>query len=235
MNTAEAKKILISCRPGSDDLRTPEAEAALALARQDEELHRWWQEQQAFQKRVRTTLNEISVPDHLRERILSRAKIVPLPLWRRTSVLGAAAAIVLLLSLALIWQKPSAEGSFETFRSRMVRNVLRQYQMDIRTSDMTQVRQFLGTNGAPADYVLPANVSQLPVMGAGVLKWQARRVSMVCLDAGAQGTVFVFVVDSSAVRNPPQIRHAAQVSELPTVSWTEAGKTYVMAGAAAVN
>jgi hypothetical protein len=234
VNIDEAKRILIACRPGSDDLRTPEADTALALARENGELRQWWHEQQNFQKQVRAQFGEIPVPDHLRDGILARAKTVKLPLWRQTWAWSAAAAIVLLLATIAIWQRPSAEDSFETFRSRMVRKVLREYRMDITTSDMARVRQFLEVNNAPADYMLPPNAARLPVMGAGVLSWHERRVSMVCLNGGAQGTVFVFVVDSSAVKNAPRIRELAQVSELPTVSWSEGGKTYLMAGAGAV-
>jgi hypothetical protein len=107
--------------------------------------------------------------------------------------------------------------------------------MDIVTNDMAQIRQFLATNNAPADYVLPQNLARLPAMGAGVLSWRDRRVSMVCLDSGAQGTVFLFVVDGSAVRGTPRQREFAHVSELNTVSWTEGGKAYVLAGSGGKN
>lgn len=231
MNSTEAKNVLIACRPGTDDLRTPEADAALEVARQDPELRHWWQQQQEFQNRIRAGFRDIPVPEHLRERILARAKTVKLPVWRHSVVLSAAAAIVLLLTVAVLWKRSPAEGSFQTFRARMVANVLRQYRMDLTTGDMTRVRQFLATNNAPADYVLPPPLNRLPVMGAGLLSWQDRRVSMVCLDGGTNGTVFVFIVDSRALPDAPQIRDRAQVSELSTVSWSDAGKTYVTAGA----
>ena len=231
MNSAQAKTILIACRPGTDDLRTPEADAALELARQDPELRAWWKEQQMFHQQVSASLGGMEVPGDLRDRILSRAKTVNLPLWRHPAVLSAAAAIVLLLAAVAVWRNTSsADDSFEIFRSRMVRNVLRQYRMDITTSDMTRVRRFLATNNAPADFVFPPKVNQLPVMGAGLLSWRDRRVSMVCLNGGTNGTVFVFIVDSRALSHVPRERELAQVSDLNTVSWTVAGKTYVMAG-----
>ncbi len=230
MNNADAKRILIACRPGSEDLRSPEASAALELSRRDPELRQWWQQHQAFQSGVKQSLGEIPIPNHLRDGILSRAKVVKLPLWRRPGLLSAAAAIVLFIGAVALWQRPSAESSFETYRSRMVSAVLRQYRMDITTNDMGQVRHFLQANNAPADYVVPQNLSRLPVMGAGVLSWRDRRVSMVCLDSGTEGTVFLFVVDGSSVKNAPRRREFAPVSELNTVSWSEGGKTYVLAG-----
>jgi len=230
VNNAEAKKILIACRPGTDDLRSPEAEAALELARRDPELRQWWHRQQVFQSDVKRSLGAVPVPHDLRDRILAGTKVVKLPLWGRTAVLSAAAAVILLLGVVAVWQRPSAETSFETFRSRVARAVLRQYRMDITTNDMGQIRQFLAAHHAPADYVLPQNLERLPAMGAGVLSWRDRRVSMVCLDSGPQGTVFLFVVDVSSVKNAPRRREFAPVSELNTVSWSEGGKAYVLAG-----
>jgi hypothetical protein len=230
VNSAEAKNILIACRPGTDDVRTEEALAALEQARRDPELQRWWEQQQAFQQRTRESFRGLPAPGYLREQILAQAKIVAPSWWRRPAAWKAAAAIALLSVVVAVWQKPSPEDSFQTFRSRMVRNVLRQYRMDIKTNDMAQIRQFLASQKAHADYALPEKLGRLPALGGGVLSWQDRRVSMVCLDSGAQGTLFVFVVDTSVVRKAPAQRKYAGVSELMTVSWSEGGKTYVLAG-----
>jgi uncharacterized membrane protein YbaN (DUF454 family) len=232
VNNAEAKKVLLACRPGTDDLRSAEAETALELARRDPELRQWWYQHQQFQKEAKGAFSEIPVPEHLRERILLRAKVVKLPLWRSPVVLSAAAAIAIILAIVAVWQRPSAENSFQTFRSRMVNAVLRQYRMEVETTNMVQIRAFFSTNGAPADYVLPQNLNQLPAQGAGMLSWQDRRVSMVCLDSGVSGTAFLFVVDKSSTGHPPGQREFARVSELNTVSWTDGDKTYVFAGSA---
>ena len=232
MNTAEAKKILIACRPGTDDLRLAEAEGALEFVMRDPELRQWWHDHQQFQRDAKRAFGEIPVPGHLRAQILSRSKIVKLPVWRRPVALSAAAAIAVILAIVAVWRWPSSEGSFQTFRSRMVSTVLRQYRMDIETTNMAEIRQFLATNGAPADYVLPQNLNQLPATGAGMLSWQDRRVSMVCLDSRVSGVAFLFVVDKSSTRSAPEQREFAPVNELNTVSWTQGGKTYVLAGSA---
>lgn len=230
MNSANAKRILIACRPGTEDLRTSEAAAALEQARRDPDLQSWWEQQQAFQQRTLESFRAVPVPHSLRNQILARTKIVAVPWWQRPVVWKAAAAIAFLSVIVAIWQKPSPEDSFQTFRSRVVRNVLRQYTMDIETNDMAEIRRFLATKNAPADYVLPPNLDRLPALGAGVLSWQDRRASMVCLNSGAQGTLFLFVVDGSSVRNAPAQEEYAAVSDLMTVSWSEGGKTYVLAG-----
>jgi len=113
----------------------------------------------------------------------------------------------------------------------MVTTVLRQYSMDIVTNDMTQVRTFLAGSKAPSDYVLPDKLSRLPVAGAGVLSWRDQRVSMICLDSPTNGTLFLFVVESASLGQPPPTQHDfQQVNKLMTVSWTEGQRTYVLAG-----
>jgi hypothetical protein len=109
--------------------------------------------------------------------------------------------------------------------------VLRQYTMDIVTNDMAQVRAFLATKQAPADYALPDKLGRLPVSGAGILSWQGGKVSMVCLESANQGTLFLFVVDAPAVRQRDSVtREFADVNRLATVTWTRSGRTYVLAG-----
>jgi hypothetical protein len=230
VNSTDAKRVLIACRPGTEDVREPAVLAALELVQRDPELQRWWEQQQVFQDSVRESFRAVPVPRSLRNRVLARAKIVEVPWWRGPVAWGAAAAIAILLTFFATRAPAPGEDSFQTFRSRMVGNVLRQYSMTVVTNDMAPIRQHLATNNAPADYVLPQNLARLPVMGAGLLSWKDRRVSMVCLDAGAQGTVFLFVVDGSSVKNPPRQREYVPVNSLNTASWTEGGKAYVLAG-----
>jgi len=230
VNSAEAKKILIACRPGTDDLRTPEAREALELAHRDAELLRWWEQQRAWHDRVRESFASIPVPSRLQARILARAKIIEVPWWRQRIVWQAAAALVLLAVLAiLLW--PSRDGAtFRTFRSRMASTVLRAYAMDLVTNDMVQIRSYLASNQAPADFVLPPGLEKLPALGCGALGWQDRRASMVCLDSQTKGTLFLFIVDGAAVSRAPSRSEFAAIKSLMTVSWSSGGKTYVLAG-----
>jgi len=232
VNSAEAKKILIACRPGTGDLRAPEAVEALELVGRDAELLGWWEQHRVWHDRVRESFASIPVPPRLQDRILARAKIIEVPWWRQRIVWRAAAALVLLGALAVFLIRPSArEDNFQTFRSRMVRNVLRQYSMDIVTNDMEQIRAYLASKQAPADYALPPRLQQLPALGGGALGWQDRRASMVCLDSPTNGTLFLFIVDGKAVQSAPALPEFAAIKSLMTVSWSSGGKAYVLAGA----
>jgi hypothetical protein len=239
MSSAEAKRILAAYRRGDPDAHDPAVVEALGLAQRDPELRQWLERQTHFHRSVRQNLHRIPIPEYLREQILDRAKIVE-PLTRiiepihtnsRRKWLAAAAALILLLGLAAVWFRTSSEQTFQIFRERMVRAVLRQYSMDVETNDMAQIRQFLRVQKAPSDYTLPPGLAQLPVTGAGVLSWHRDRVSMLCLDGGArQGILFLFVVDRAAVKRPPGgSPELAQVSKLLTASWTAGDRTYVLA------
>lgn len=231
MTPIEAKRCLLASRPGTADADDPRVAEALAEARRDSRLHEWSVRHAAFQQEMTKTLRTMPVPPGLRERILARGKVVTPRWWQRPSWVAAAAALVLLLGLAWMLLQPAAGRSFEIYRDRMVRAVLRQYTMDIVTNDMGEVRRYLDTRSAPSDYVLPAGLEKLPVSGAGVLSWQDRRVAMVCLDSTNQGTLFLFVVERSSVSGAPgAAREFDQVSNLMTVSWSAGDRTYVLAG-----
>ena len=233
MNSAEAKRILIAHRPGAEAMRGPDLVEALEQVRRDPALAEWWGRQQAFHAAIKKGFAEIPVPEALRDQISRRAKIIPFPWWRKPRTWAAAAAIVLLLGFAAIfWKSDAPEGTFQTFRSRMVRSVLRQYRMDIQTNDMASIRQFLATKNCPADYALPPKLAQLPPIGGGVMSWQASRASMVCFDSGTTGTAFLFVVNRSDVERPPAPTSTPQlerVSQLMTASWAEGERVYVLA------
>lgn len=232
MNSLEARQILLAWRPDRGDSHDPQVAEALTLVEKVPALKQWLEGHKAYQQTLARTFHDIPVPGDLRTRILAHSKIVrPALWWQRPAWLASAAAVLLLLSLAVWWLRPVSEYSLDTFRSRMVTTVLRQYSMDIVTNDMTQVRTFLAGSKAPSDYVLPDKLSRLPVAGAGVLSWRDQRVSMICLDSPTNGTLFLFVVESASLGQPPPTQHDfQQVNKLMTVSWTEGQRTYVLAG-----
>jgi hypothetical protein len=231
VNSAEAKRILIAHRPGCDPATDPDVAAALEQVGQDPELAQWWERQQAFHASMKKSFGEIPVPERLRDQIRARARITPFPWWQRPRAWAAAAALVLLIGLAaLFWRPGTQEGTFETFRSRMVRSVLRQYRMDIQTNDLASIRRFLATNNAPADFRLSPKLMQLPPMGAGLMSWQTGRASMVCLDTGPTGTAFLFVVNLADVKKAPGVSpDFVQVNRLMTASWVDGETVYLLA------
>jgi uncharacterized membrane protein YbaN (DUF454 family) len=234
VNSAQAKQILLLHRPGTRDAEDPEIIEAMELARKDPELGKWFAQHQAFQLAMRAKFREIEVPEHLKRTLLASQKVVrPIMFWQRPVWSAAAAIFLALLGLAVFWLRPSVPDRFRHYRESMVSAAVRMYGMDLVTSDGAQLRQFVATNGAPADYYLTQGLAKLPLKGGGLLRWRGNPVSMVCFNR-AGTTLFLFVMKRSALKDPPPPLTAkakvAQVDGLMTASWTRGEDTYVLAG-----
>lgn len=213
----------------------PELAQAHAAADADPHLAAWRERHARFQEGTRLALRNLPVPGDLADSILANARSpilrpafpTPTPAW-----LAAAAAVAALVVAAFLILRPTPNDSadFTTFRHRMVRAALREYRMDVTTPDLAAIRTFLAQNQAPADFQLPPGLAQLPAVGAGTLAWKDGRSAMVCLDAGADGMFYLFVVPSAKLAGPPpDPPEFAQVNRLSTRSWTLDDRTYVLA------
>ena len=230
MTNQEAKQVLLRYRPDvAADAADPEVAVALALAETDSELRVWFEQHCALQRKIRDEFRAIPVPAIPR----LQPKVVrgPESWWNRRAALAAAAASIAAVGISLwLWTKPAAPNRFEHYRARMVRAVLREYNMDLKTNDMVRLREFLGQKAAPADYRVPSALQPVPLTGGGVIKWRDNPVSMICFDRGQKEMVFLFVIDRAALPNPPPARpEFAQVSKLTTASWTEGKTAYLLA------
>ncbi len=231
MTTTQAKDILLLYRPGTADAEDPQVVAAIALARRDPELARWFEQHCAFQNALRTKLRQIEVPAHLKAALLAQQNIVRPPIWWQRPAWLSAAAVVLFLGVAAIWLKPANPNRFANFQARMVSTAVREYRMDLVTNDMRQLRQFIAGRGAPSGYQLTKGLEKLQLTGGGCLQWRSHPVAMVCFNRGDDQMLFLFVMKRSALKDPPsETPEVSKVTELQTVSWTQGEYTYVLAG-----
>lgn len=234
MDSQRAKEILLLYRPGTSDANDPEFAEALERAKRDAELARWFEAHCARQSLVRSQLKQISVPGELRQRILDRVAEHPTIIWWRRpafQTLAAAAAIVLVAGLAWFWTRPAQTNRFAAYRDQVVRGVQRLYDMDMLTNNLTEIRAYLAQNAAPSDYVLTKPMEKLPGIGCDILKWRSNKVSLVCLDSGNQNILYVFVIDRSAVSDPPPASppQYARIRKLMSASWSHEGRIYILA------
>ncbi len=241
VNSREAKQILALYRPGTSDAGEPYFAGALELARRDSELKRWLENHCTDYLALRTKLKQISVPHDLRDRIIAKSGALGQSRpadraniwWRQPSFLATAAVIVFLLSLIALWPGPQPDKSFAAYRARMIQSLARSYpRMDLQTTSLAQIREFLVKSNALADYVLPEPLEKLPGDGCAILSWQGKKVSMICFDAGATNALYLFVIQRSSLKNapPPGPAEIATVKKLITASWSNGDKTYVLAG-----
>ena len=231
MTLEDARRILILFRPGTADASSPEFAEALQLARNHVELGAWFEQHCTFQTAMRNKFRQIEAPADLKARLsVAPKRLQPPASWRRGRWMAAAAAVLLLLALA-VTLLPRTPDRFADYRSRMVRTVLREYRMDIRTNEMPKVRRFLKSEGRPSDYMLTPGLEKLQLTGAGLLQWRGNPVSMVCFDRGDGQMLFLFVMNKAAVKDsPPPELQSVQVKKLLTLSWTRGDYAYVLAG-----
>lgn len=236
MNSQQAKKILALYRPQSVDALDPEVAEALEQVKRDPELQGWFEQHCAFQTALRAKFKQITVPEGLKERILTRDSTAIFKIgWRGPHWLAAAAAIALIVGIAGFWLQRDDGRGFPAFRERMARTALREYRMDVLTKDLTEIRQFLTRNDGRGDYVLTQGLEKLPGEGCAILSWRGQRVSLICFDGGNGTDLFLFIIHRSALAGAPRtdVPEFARVNKLMTASWSVSDKTYVLAGAGA--
>jgi uncharacterized membrane protein YbaN (DUF454 family) len=234
VNREEAKNILLFYRPETADADDPQIAEALALAKCDPELARWLDEHCARQNAFRAKFRQIAVPAGFKEQIISeRAAQAKIVFWRQNFALAAAAIIVGLILLVPFWFHSRADDTFAIYRSRMVGTALRGYAMDLAANNPSQIRAYLAQNHAPANFVLPASLQQVAMIGCAIEDWQGAKVSMICFRTGkstASGDLWLFVIDRASVKGAPAVASPqfSKVNQLITATWTQDDKLYLL-------
>jgi len=232
VDNQEAKEILSLYRAGLDEASDPFFAEALAQAQRDPELGRWFKEQCAADAAVREKFQQIVAPASLPQQILSERKIVrPAIWWARPALWAAVAATIVLAVLASSLLRQPETPTFQSYRKNMAKLVSGEYKMMLETNDLGAIRQFLGKNHGAVDYVLTKEMEKLPAEGCALISWHGQQVSLVCLDRGHDDDLFLFIVDRSALPDPPPSPSAqfVRVNNMATASWTSGDKTYVLA------
>ena len=238
VNNQEAKEILWLYRPGVDDA-DPQFAEALAHAAQHPEVRQWLDEQCAVYAALRAKAKDIPVPADLPEQILAECQVVrPVVWWRSQFALGAAAVIVIGLSLSWIMfqlgllrgRAPAPRTDFAAFRQEMVYFAVGSYSLDVKSTSLDELRQQFVRNGWPSDYAVPPGLTTLAVRGGCLTKWNNHKVSMLCLSAADNHKVWLYVIAHSAVSDAPSQSTPRIATEynLSTASWSEGNKTYLL-------
>src|SRR5438876_7602398 len=127
MNREQAKEILMLYRPGGPDRQEPEVAEALALADRDPDLGRWLEEHCATQAALKAKFRQISVPEGLKEQILSERKAHTVFSSRRKVALAAVCgiAVVLIAGIAASLLRMREDDTFANFQNQMIGKVAR--------------------------------------------------------------------------------------------------------------
>ncbi len=237
MTRAEAREILGVYRPGTEDADDPFFAEALKMAAADEELARWFVEEQAFDNLIAEKLAENSparseAPETLLAALSSgSARVVR---WDFRRALALAAGLALLASLAtwlLLPARESGAGTLAAFRSEMVTFVKLPPALDLETSDLAKVRSFLENRGIVQTVAVPGGTDRLPPLGCRALMFRGHRVALICFEREDGELVHLLIADRDAMAGPaltggPQY---AQEGEWSTAAWNEGDRVYMLA------
>ncbi|MCE0498573.1 MAG: hypothetical protein LV481_11565 [Methylacidiphilales bacterium] len=234
MTRDEAKLLLQAMRPDGSDTNDPAFAGALSQVQTDPELEAWWRAQQKFDRGIATKIEEIPVPLSLRDDIIGRRKIIVVP---RQSFLGACFAVAAALVLVAVIQNvlytgPAANPPMlSDAYTASVLPVLGddKPELGMTSSDHERVQAWLKERDAPTGN-LPANLAALPSVGCQTFEVRGHTVSLICFALKGGGLAHLFIVNERALIDPPgDLPEYAQAGGWSTASWSEDGKSYVLA------
>jgi len=150
------------------------------------------------------------VPANLRKQILAHASAPPIASawWRQPAFRAAAVALVALAALADVWLANQPD-TFDAYRQEMAALVSGNYDMNLKSTDLQEIRRYLASRGWPSGYALTPAMQTLAAEGGSVINWHGKKISLVCVQAGDDKDLFLFVVPRSVLpdarrRRPPQ-------------------------------
>ena len=234
MTRGNIKEILLLYRPGTRDAEDPQVAGAIELAKHDPELGRWFGQHQIFQVAMQAMFRQIETPERFKISLIARQKVLlpPPAFWQRPVWLAVGAALVLFVfCVATVWLQPRVPDRFGNYRDMMVSKAIRGYVMEWETTNMRQLRELIAARVAPANYELTKGLQHLQLAGGAVFPWRSNPVTMVCFRRSDRQMVFLFVMRSAAVKDPPPPNPVrARVSDILTASWTHGDMTFLLAG-----
>ena len=194
MTNDEAKFILQAYRPNGADAGDATFQAALAQAKQDAALGRWWESQQKFDREVARKLRAVEPPAELLSAILTGAVDSQAGVrswWRQPKWLAMAASVLLVFSVGLssLWSpRARAADDLPVFA---VDYVVGGFFLSEHNSDVAALRAWLTKQHAPLPTELPAGFAQLRGLGCKTLDYRGKEVSLICFGTGKEYHLFV--------------------------------------------
>ncbi|MEO6246422.1 MAG: hypothetical protein ABIQ12_13390, partial [Opitutaceae bacterium] len=194
-----AQLILQAYRPNTEDAHDPQFKEALALARQDPVLARWFAEEQALDAAFAAKLRSRGTPEDLKAQLLlARATEVRRAGWRQPIWLAVAAAVAVLCAVIGRQSKVTAgKTDLAAFQGAMADVALEPAQhVEAFGLDAVELKQWLTAHRGHPDFVLPPKLASHGVMGCKVVEWQGHRVTLLCMKFDG-GHADVFVADAA--------------------------------------
>ena len=234
MNREEAQYILRSYHLGGCDAEDPQFHDALETLKKDPELASWFEQEQAIDASLSRKVTSFPVPPGLKGQLLAARKVVPLRAWwqRPVWITVAAACVTLIATIALFLIRSPGQRQFAEFQSYVTDTAAGLDHLDISTSNLAQIRQWLGEHRAPENFVVPGGLNGRSPVGCRVFAWNGQKVSLVCFNLEDKKVAHLFIIDRSALTDPP-VGRGPQFQSTPdgiaTVSWSDDRRVYIVA------
>ena len=239
MNAEEARLIVQCRRPCGRDDHDPVISEAMTLLAADpaamDFLHRESRLDAAIGERLRT----VEPPADLLRKIMIGAKVSRrISWWRRPGWLAAAAALAVGIPLAVRY-RPQNAGNGTVFAAITLTDFrfattekLNDGPKLQRLGDYNAVREHLAGNSRMKTVPVPDNLCHCPggTVGCEIFAWNGQEVTLICFNAGSTGTVHLFTVDASALKDQPGGPIYQPVNGWQTRTWIESGKLLMLAG-----
>jgi hypothetical protein len=233
MNKDEIRRILAVYRPAGEDAADPLIASAREAAEEDPELAQWFEEEQEFDRTFGEALRSRPLPAGLETRIIgvARGRITQRNIWARRIGL-AAAALVVLVAFFSSWQGPlQPTASMADFRGEMVSFIKLPPPLELETSSLERIQNWLSHNQAAADLSIPPGLSALEPVGCRVLSFRGEKVTLICFRRSGKRLAHLLVMDRKAL---PKLRSNsapvfAQEGEWATAVWAKGDRVYLLA------
>jgi hypothetical protein len=168
----------------------------------------------------------------LRKPVLPERWLVELPLWRHWQVRVAFPAAALLIGGLIMFWGASGPRTFGDFRESVMASCWdSEKHLDLASSDLGQIREWMFANGVETNFALPPALAQQHVMGARVLNWDGDRVAFICFLSGP-AHLHLLVTDKRRFPDAPAAGSPqfAESKGWHSASWTQGDHAYVLSG-----
>ncbi len=236
MDNREAKFVLGAYRPGGQDAADPQFSDALAQARCDPGLGKWFNDSIAFDRAVTEKLGAVEVPAGLRESILAGGKVSHPSRWAKPLVGWALAAAVSLTAIvgSIILReapKPRLAGWQTDALSQISALVGGQSKFDMKSDDAGTLVAWLRANHAPAAQPLPQNLERLASLGCKTFSWQGQPISVICFQRADGGVIHLVAMNGSLPfdRGRKSEPKFVQQGTWATATWRDDDTVYMLA------
>jgi hypothetical protein len=233
MDKKEAQIILSALRPDGPEATEPAFAEALAQAEADPALQAWWQAQQDFDRKIAAKLAEVPLPADLRENILARRKITRFePRVRYSTWLAAAAVVAFLCVAGTFWRVANYGPVDRSDYADAVVSELGDHGPDlaVTSADHQKIIAWLKAHNAPVGD-MPPKFDGMPSIGCQKYDIHGHTVSLVCFSLAGGGIAHFFMVDKSALNDPPEENGAqfGNVKGWNVAAWSDSRMTYMVA------